>query len=1370
MWRAWTQAQCLSQGCGKRLVTGDEGCPPVTDSTPPNQFSCVVCGVSEMLKKCSGCHTTHYCSKKCQLEHWPYHSVLCGAISELEKLEKSKAYGDKSVRQPQVDDCTRRKVLNLVGDKPKFRCFLNDVESEMLWDTGSMVTLVDRRWVRRYFPDAELLPVSMFLNQELSLKAANSSEIKFDGVLLLDFGLEKGKSEFAVPVLVSSQSIAEPILGYNVIEDVVLNGNSDDHELLHSCFVTSRPFKVAPLVSVIQQQAENPDFLAEVKAPSDVVIPAGHKRQVRCRLKVKSGVDGDQSVYFSPRVSGDDDFTFLETVSQLRRGRTNYVYVEVLNESCQEKVLRQGSVVGSVHSVSAVIPMVGGSVGSSNFGIGKASSAGNQFENVDGNVSVGTVKADIAETDVPESSDAWVPNVDLSHLDAAQREAVMKVLLEEKDVFSRSDCDIGDIKDFKMQIHLDDTVPVREAYRKIPRNLYAEVRDYINDLVTNGWIRESHSSYASPIVCVRKKDGGLHMCCDYRKLNGKTVADSQPIPRIQDILDNLAGKKWFSSLDMSKAYHQGYIHEDSRHLTAFATPWTLYEWIRIPFGLRNAPPAFQRFMNFLLGDLKGYICDPYLDDVLCYSETFDDAVKDLKKVLQRLRLKGVKLRADKCHFLKSEVRYLGRLVSGEGYRMDPKDTEALERFREPPKNVGELRSLLGLFGYYRCYVKNFARCVKPLYDLLKSDSVVDKGKVKKAAKVSQRYDAKEKIEWNDELQDIVNGLIDHLKSGEVIAYPDPEKPFFMTCDASGYGLGAVLYQSQNGVDRVISYASRTLTDAERNYNLHSGKLEFLALKWAITERFADYLKYCPEKFVVYTDNNPLTYVLTTAKLNATGLRWVADLAEFDFTIKYRPGKENVDADCLSRKPLELSELKKKCTESVEPSSVAAVLVGLKSDVGDMFPAVLTKIEASMCEITVPSDDIIVVDRGDLVKEQDLDEVIGPVRKFVLSGCKPKGSDWKNLSVLSKILMRSFRKLRILDDGVLVRDTAKYEQVVLPAKFHQTVYVELHEKMAHVGPEKVLDLAQQRFYWPRMGMDIDNYIRRKCRCIVTKKPNVPDKAPLVPIKATHPFEMVSLDFMKLDKCQGGYEYVLCVVDHFTRFCQMYATRSKSSQAAAAKIWNEYIPQFGFPEKIHHDQGGEFNSKLWKELHRYSGVVASNTTPYHPMGDGMVERLNRTAQNMLKAIPEREKKRWKDHLPKLAFAYNTTVNKSTGYSPFYLTFGRNPRLPVDSLFGLEPADAVPVERKSHSQFVKDWKHSMEQAYEIANQNIEKSADYNKRQYDRKVKGNELKVEDQVLVKNVREKGGTGKLRSHWERSVFKILKKKENLPVICDRKRE
>ena len=177
---------------------------------------------------------------------------------------------------------------------------------------------------------------------------------------------------------------------------------------------------------------------------------------------------------------------------------------------------------------------------------------------------VGTVDASAVGTSTDEDvGDDWVPPADLSHLDEEQREMVMKVLVEEKEVFSRNEHDIGDIKDFHMQIKLADDTPVKEPYRRIPRNLYSEVRDYVSDLLMNGWIRESYSSYASPIVCVRKKDGGLRMCCDYRKLNSRTHADSQLIPRVQDILDGLAGKQWFSTLDMSKAYHQGYIEEGS---------------------------------------------------------------------------------------------------------------------------------------------------------------------------------------------------------------------------------------------------------------------------------------------------------------------------------------------------------------------------------------------------------------------------------------------------------------------------------------------------------------------------------------------------------------------------------------------------------------------------------------------------------------------------------------------------------------------------------------------------------------------------------------------------------------------------------------
>ena len=259
------------------------------------------------------------------------------------------------------------------------------------------------------------------------------------------------------------------------------------------------------------------------------------------------------------------------------------------------------------------------------------------------------------------------------------------------------------------------------------------------------------------------------MCIDYRKVNNKTISDSQPIPRIQDILNNLHEQVWFSTLDMSKAYHQGYVAEESRHVTAFSTPWALYEWIRIPFGLKNAPPAFQRFMYRCLGDLAHRVCEPYLDDVLTYGKTFEEHLQNLRMVLQRLRSRGIKLRANKCSFFKSEVKYLGRLISKEGYRPDPDNTVVLEKFRSPPKNIGELRSLLGFLGYYRPFVKYFSRKMKSLYDLLKEDDRClnnkDKTKVdnikkasdsKKKKKKGQRYDAKGPVKWNDELQNCLD--------------------------------------------------------------------------------------------------------------------------------------------------------------------------------------------------------------------------------------------------------------------------------------------------------------------------------------------------------------------------------------------------------------------------------------------------------------------------------------------------------------------------------------------------------------------------------------------------------------------------------------
>lgn len=539
--------------------------------------------------------------------------------------------------------------------------------------------------------------------------------------------------------------------------------------------------------------------------------------------------------------------------------------------------------------------------------------------------------------------------------------------------------------------------------------------------------------------------------------------------------------------------------------------------------------------------------------------------------------------------------------------------------------------------------------------------------------------------------------------------------------------------------------------------MHSGKLEFLALKWAVCERFQDYLYHAPH-FTVYTDNNPLTYVLSTAKLNATGHRWVAQLADFNFSIKYRPGQYNADADGLSRMPLDMDTFMQQCTEEISQEAISASVEGVSVQ-NEVSLAWASSVKVEMLGLLsdpLPTDLSKPLTPKQLLESQGRDPVIGPILQAKLIGQAPTVGSLRSEHPDVRALLCQWNKLYLNADGVLYRQSGNCNQLILPQEYYQTVFKELHKEMGHPGVDRTVDLIRERFYWPRMQGDIEKFVMQGCECLKRKRPPKQTRAPLIPIVTTRPFELVSMDFLHLETCKHGYKYILVVMDHYTGFAQAYATKNKSAKTVVEKVFNNFALCFGFPEKIHHDMGRELENQLMAQLQRCCGVRGSHTTCYHPQGNGQVERFNRTLLSMLRTLTDSEKADWKNSLDKMVHAYNCTCSEATGFSPYYLLFGRSPRLPIDTLFNLTSTE----KQESYSEYVQKWQDRMRQAYEIASRTAVKEAVRGKRCYDRKVHGTDLQPGGRVLVRNLSERGGPGKLLSYWEDKVHLVVKRRSN----------
>lgn len=1222
---------------------------------------------------------------------------------------------------------SKQKLINLIGEECLINCTLEGLKFTVLWDTGAQVSLLPYKLLDMF--QVKIRPLSDLVD----IKSATGDEIPFEGWVELLLAIENAES-VKVPFLVTKQhSITKPIIGFNIISHFMEKFGNDVlcKGLVHGIEGMSGEKAQA----ICQILSEVPLYGKAKVGKRNVVIPAKSTKWVKVTVHSDVVHDGTTALFEPELESLENGLVYHSHLVSVPRGSTFNVEVPVENTSNVDAVLRKRTVIGGVQSVCSLITLAD-------------------------KRAKGSTPARVSTCTLRDENNSKVSDEKFDfdlHSEGLTEEQVSKVkamLMQEWDAFSKGDDDVGCAPDLEMEINLKDNEPVRGAYISIPKPLQREVKDYIVDLINRGWVKKSRSPYSSPVVCVRKKDGTLRLCIDYRKLNKKTIQGQIPLPRIQDTLDTLGGNEWFSLLDQGKAYHQGFVKADCRPYTAFTTPWGLYEWIRIPFGLTGAPGCFQEFMESCLEGLRDEICIPYLDDILVFSKTFDQHLLDVKTVLQRLKSKGIKLKLKKCEMFRKKVRYLGNLISKDGYCMDPADVEAVRALKNRKvETIGDVRRILGFLGYYRRYVQDFSRRAKPLYDLL--NSKLDHRK-KKNGQVSSR----QKVDWTKDHQKILEGLVDLLCIRPTIAYPDFNKEFELHVDASQIGLGCVLYQRRDdGKMAVVAYGSRTLTPAETNYHLHSGKLEFLALKWAVTEKFRDYLYYS-KGFTVFSDNNPLTYIMTTAKLDATRHRWVAELANFNFQIRYRPGKSNADADGLSRMPLDFDQYRQECTAETSFEEVD-VMVMSANHCENVFAFTLSEVaDEEEGKHVVPTLRGFSLD--EMRKAQRSDSVIGPIYK-IIENVEGNKTNQPELSKKSKILLRDRKKLLIDSDGVLRRKVyaePPVVQLVLPQKYHRRVYYELHEQMGHLGVERVGTLAKARFYWPFMEDDIREFVMKKCSCVKDKRPYTQQKAPLQPIKTSAPFEMVSIDYLHLEKSKGGYEYILVVMDHFTRFAQAYPTRNKSGKTAAEKMFNEFFMRFGFPHRLHHDQGREFENQLFYHLEKFCEIKHSRTTPYHPQGNGQVERFNRTLLGMLKTLCKDQKSDWKSHLNKVVHAYNCTKHDTTGFAPFYMLFGRSPRLPVDLVFGLSETD----DQLTHRGYVAKWRAGLQQAFEIARKSVDKTNDRAKMHHDRGKLCSVLQPGDRVLVRNLNEKGGPGKLRSYWEEIVHVVEERiADNSPV-------
>ena len=887
---------------------------------------------------------------------------------------------------------------------------------------------------------------------------------------------------------------------------------------------------------------------------------------------------------------------------------------------------------------------------------------------------------------------------------------VKQLIGDYEDVFKSEDKPFGQTELAVCKLRIKPGVkPVKQPDRPLNPKDRADLRTQLDIWLEQGIIEPSSSPWSSPLVAVRKKDGGTRWAVDFRRVNDCCISDSYPLPRVQETLDKLSGKRIFSTLDAASAYWTIPMEEDSKEYTAFSTPWGLYQFCVMPFGLTSAGAVYSRFVQQVLEEgVAPEDVDAYLDDVVVSTQEEEAHLERLREVLQRHREAGIKLNPTKTVLFEKEVEFLGHRVSEKGISMVPEYVDRILQWPRPT-NVVELRRAIGFLNYYRNFIQGFSELAAPL---------------------NEKRSLKGDFQWTKSMEDSFQKLKEAFKKGPVRAYPvfkEGGPPFKLTTDFSGTALSAVLSQEQDGVERFIGAAGRKTTVGERNYPSHKGELSAAIMG---IRRYEHILKYAP--FELYTDSSYLKHLKTLKNPKGILARWLEELQQYSFRVIHKPGRNNVNADALSRS----HHLPPASKEEEEEQQLAAVI-----------PQEFNKERVLQAQKEDPDLSLVAQwVRADKIPSKE--EIRGKGEEL---------TRWREIAGAVQLDQRGILVLPYSQPGTSV----KANRVLVPTSLRENAFYSIHSHRSagHFGVRASIERANKYIYYPGIRKDVTSRIADCGECLAKDRKHKIRDTTHQPRRASFPFERLYIDLVgPLGDGQAGPRYILTAEDHFTRWVTAVPISNKETQTVARALLDNVIFIYGCPEEIHSDQGKEFTSKLWTELMSNLQINKTMTPAYNPQSN-LVERFHRVLGQMMRVLLERDDPTWVKLVRVCVFAYNTKQHTSTGLTPYAALFGREARLPLDLILE-NPAEKY----DSVHEFVKDVLNRTKEVYAYIRRNGEAVIRRNSNLYA----GNQEEWEPGTLVWYCSPRSVPGKpdkLVNAW-RGPFKVVQRvAEVLVDIC-----